>query len=35
MVQDRPVTRREKPPRKIFFPLEKYVGHCLKVLDIV
>jgi len=23
------------PPRKFFAPVEKYVGHSLKVLDIV
>jgi len=37
---DRPVTRggarRTKPPLENFSPpLEKYVGHSLKVLDIV
>jgi len=31
----RPVTRGEKPPTKLFAPLEKCVGHNLKTFDIV
>jgi len=29
------VARWEAHPRKIFAPLEKYFGHCLKAFDIV
>jgi len=38
LMLSRPVTRREqgvKPPRKFFASLEKYVGHSLKLLDII
>jgi len=35
LVGGRPLTRGQSPPRKFFAPLEKYVGHNLKVLDIV
>jgi len=31
----RPITRGTSPPRKIFAPREKSVGHSLKLLDIV
>jgi len=31
----RPITRGSKPSLKIPPPLEKYVGHSLKVLNIV
>jgi len=35
-LETRPVTRRnEAPHKKILTPLEKCVGHSLKILDII